>query len=194
MDKAKEIVNKLLDKYESDLILIGNGTASHETKDFITNLLNWRKEANGQENAKCLVVSEIGASVYSASKNAIEEFPNLSVEERSAISIGRRYQDPLNELVKIDPKAIGVGQYQHDVDQKMLENELEFKVNKVVNEVGVNLNTASEYILRYISGLTKTLAKKLLSIEIKSKNLPTVKNLRKLKELVIKFMNKQSVF
>lgn len=181
LDKAKEIVNKLLDKYESDLILIGNGTASHETKDFITNLLNWRKEVNGQENAKCLVVSEIGASVYSASKNAIEEFPNLSVEERSAISIGRRYQDPLNELVKIDPKAIGVGQYQHDVDQKMLENELEFKVNKVVNEVGVNLNTASEYILRYISGLTKTLAKKIVEHRNKIKEFTNREELKEIK-------------
>lgn len=181
LDKAKEIVNKLLDKYESDLILIGNGTASHETKDFITNLLNWRKEVNGQENAKCLVVSEIGASVYSASKNAIEEFPNLSVEERSAISIGRRYQDPLNELVKIDPKAIGVGQYQHDVDQKMLENELEFKVNKVVNEVGVNLNTASEYILRYISGLTKTLAKKIVEHRNKIKEFINREELKEIK-------------
>ena len=181
LDKAKEIVNKLLDKYESDLILIGNGTASHETKNFITNLLNWRKEVNGQENAKCLVVSEIGASVYSASKNAIEEFPNLSVEERSAISIGRRYQDPLNELVKIDPKAIGVGQYQHDVDQKMLENELEFKVNKVVNEVGVNLNTASEYILRYISGLTKTLAKKIVEHRNKIKEFTNREELKEIK-------------
>lgn len=181
LDKAKEIVNKLLDKYESDLILIGNGTASHETKAFITNLLNWRKEVNGQENAKCLVVSEIGASVYSASKNAIEEFPNLSVEERSAISIGRRYQDPLNELVKIDPKAIGVGQYQHDVDQKMLENELEFKVNKVVNEVGVNLNTASEYILRYISGLTKTLAKKIVEHRNKIKEFTNREELKEIK-------------
>lgn len=181
LDKAKEIVNKLLDKYESDLILIGNGTASHETKDFITNLLNWRKEVNGQENAKCLVVSEIGASVYSASKNAIEEFPNLSVEERSAISIGRRYQDPLNELVKIDPKAIGIGQYQHDVDQKMLENELEFKVNKVVNEVGVNLNTASEYILRYISGLTKTLAKKIVEHRNKIKEFTNREELKEIK-------------
>lgn len=181
LDKAKEIVNKLLDKYESDLILIGNGTASHETKDFITNLLNWRKEVNGQENVKCLVVSEIGASVYSASKNAIEEFPNLSVEERSAISIGRRYQDPLNELVKIDPKAIGVGQYQHDVDQKMLENELEFKVNKVVNEVGVNLNTASEYILRYISGLTKTLAKKIVEHRNKIKEFTNREELKEIK-------------
>lgn len=181
LDKAKEIVNKLLDKYESDLILIGNGTASHETKNFITNLLNWRKEVNGQENAKRLVVSEIGASVYSASKNAIEEFPNLSVEERSAISIGRRYQDPLNELVKIDPKAIGVGQYQHDVDQKMLENELEFKVNKVVNEVGVNLNTASEYILRYISGLTKTLAKKIVEHRNKIKEFTNREELKEIK-------------
>ena len=181
LDKAKEIVNKLLDKYESDLILIGNGTASHETKNFITNLLNWRKEVNGQENAKCLVVSEIGASVYSASKNAIEEFPNLSVEERSAISIGRRYQDPLNELVKIDPKAIGVGQYQHDVDQKMLENELEFKVNKVVNEVGVNLNTASEYILKYISGLTKTLAKKIVEHRNKIKEFTNREELKEIK-------------
>ncbi|EPL02851.1 transcription accessory Tex domain protein, partial [Chlamydia psittaci 02DC14] len=116
-------------------------------KEFISKVLDIRKKENFKEHLKCLIVSEIGASVYSASKIAIEEFPKLSVEERSTISIGRRFQDPLNELVKIDPKSIGIGQYQHDVNQKELSKHLEFKVNKVVNMVGVDLNTTNKIIL-----------------------------------------------
>lgn len=131
-------------------------------------MLDIRKKENFKEHLKCLIVSEIGASVYSASKIAIEEFPKLSVEERSAISIGRRFQDPLNELVKIDPKSIGIGQYQHDVNQKELSKHLEFKVNKVVNMVGVDLNTTNKIILSFISGLNEKLANNI--IEYREKN------------------------
>lgn len=156
--EAAGILAKLCDKYPIDIIVIGNGTASRETEEFIAKFLELRRKINKNINTQYAIVSEIGASVYSASKIAIEEFPSLSVEERSAINIGRRFQDPLNELIKIDPKAIGVGQYQHDVDQKELSKNLEFKVNKVVNMVGVDLNSATKTILTFISGLSNKLA------------------------------------
>jgi len=149
--KDKEIVRDLINKYHVDIISIGNGTASRESETFCAEMI---KEYN--LNCKYIITSEAGASIYSASKLAIEEFPDLAVEKRSAVSIGRRLQDPLSELVKIDPKSIGVGEYQYDVNQKNLGEALDFTTSKVVNEVGVNINTASKSILKYVSGLTKT--------------------------------------
>ncbi|MFV8477432.1 Tex-like N-terminal domain-containing protein [Mycoplasma sp. VS410B] len=147
--EAAKITLDMIHKHNIDIVVIGNGTASRETEAFIANLIK-----KNNLNIKYAIVSEVGASVYSASKLAIEEFPNLHVEERSAINIGRKFLDPLNELVKIDPKSIGVGQYQHDVNQKELEHYLDFKVQKVVNEVGVDLNTATKHILTFIAGLS----------------------------------------
>lgn len=147
-EKSAQILKNLIDKYKVQIIAIGNGTASRESEAFVASTI---------KNTPVLynLVSEAGASVYSASPLAISEFPNLTVEKRSAISIGRRIQDPLSELVKIDPKSIGVGEYQHDVNQKELNEALSFTVGKIVNEIGVNLNTASASILKYISGLSK---------------------------------------
>lgn len=147
---------ELIDKYKIDVIAIGNGTASRESEKFLSAAIKGT-------NCKYIIVSEAGASIYSASPLAKEEFPDLTVEKRSAISIGRRLQDPLSELVKIDPKSIGVGEYQYDVNQKELASGLDFTVLKVVNEVGVNVNTASPSILKYISGLTKPAITKLMS-------------------------------
>ena len=147
---------ELIDKYKIDIIAIGNGTASRESEKFVSAAIKGT-------NCKYIIVSEAGASIYSASPLAKEEFPDLTVEKRSAISIGRRLQDPLSELVKIDPKSIGVGEYQYDVNQKELASGLDFTVLKVVNEVGVNVNTASPSILKYISGLTKPAITKLMS-------------------------------
>ena len=151
-DEAKETIKKLIDKYNIDIIAVGNGTASRESEKLVAEVC---KEYTNKK-VEYIIVSEAGASVYSASKLAISEFPDLHVEERSAISIARRLQDPLSELVKIEPKSIGVGQYQHDVNQKKLGESLDFVVEKSVNLVGVNVNTASPAILKYISGLTKT--------------------------------------
>jgi uncharacterized protein len=146
--EATKILRDLITKYNVNIIAIGNGTASRESEFFVS-------EAIKGLDVKYNIVSEAGASVYSASKLAISEFPDLTVEKRSAISIGRRIQDPLSELVKIDPKSIGVGEYQHDVNQTNLSDALDFTVSKIVNEVGVNINTASSSILNYISGLNK---------------------------------------
>ncbi len=149
--QSKIIVKNLIEKYKVDIISIGNGTASRESEKFCAEMI---KEFN--LNCKYIITSEAGASIYSASKLAIEEFPDLAVEKRSAVSIGRRLQDPLSELVKIDPKSIGVGEYQHDVNQRQLTEALNFTTSKVVNAVGVNINTASKSILKYVSGLTKS--------------------------------------
>ena len=157
-DEAKKIIKDLIKKYNVDIIAVGNGTASRESEKLVAEVCQEYKD----KKVEYIIVSEAGASVYSASPLAIEEFPNLVVEERSAISIGRRLQDPLNELVKIDPKSIGVGQYQHDVNQKKLNESLDFVVSKAVNSVGVNVNTASPSILKYISGLTKTTINKII--------------------------------
>ena len=157
-EKSKEIVLKLIDEYNIDVIAIGNGTASRESESFIADVI---KEA--KRNVEYIIVSEAGASVYSASPLAISEFPDLHVEERSAISIGRRLEDPLSELVKIEPESIGVGLYQHDVNDKKLKESLNFIVEKVVNQIGVNLNTASPSILKYISGLTKSTIDKIIN-------------------------------
>lgn len=150
---ASKKVKQFIETYAVDLIAIGNGTASRETELFVADLIN-----NEHLTIPYLIANEAGASVYSASKLAREEFPDLQVEERSAISIARRVQDPLAELVKIDPKSIGVGQYQHDVSQKKLTDSLTFIVETVVNQVGVNVNTASVSLLQYVSGLSKTVA------------------------------------
>jgi len=160
---SKKIVLDLIDKYNIDIIAIGNGTASRESETFIANVIK-----DAKRSVSYIIVNEAGASVYSASKLAIEEFPNLHVEERSAISIARRLQDPLSELVKIDSKSIGVGQYQHDVKEKNLNEALDFIVSKSVNNVGVNINTASASILKYISGLTKKSIEKI--IDFRNKN------------------------
>lgn len=155
-EQAKQTIKDLINKYKIDIIAIGNGTASRESEKLVSETLKDIK------TCKYAIVSEAGASVYSASPLAIEEFPTLTVEKRSAISIARRLQDPLNELVKIDPKSIGVGQYQHDVSPKRLSESLDFTVSKCVNQVGVNINTASPSILKYISGLTKTTIDKII--------------------------------
>ena len=161
-EEAKKHVLDLINKYDINLIAIGNGTASRESEAFIADTL---KETD--KDVKYILVSEAGASVYSASKLAISEFPNLHVEERSAISIARRLQDPLSELVKIDPKSIGVGMYQHDVTPKRLSETLDFVVGKAVNSVGVNVNTASPSLLSYVSGLTKPAIKKIIDYKEK---------------------------
>ena len=162
-EKSKKILLDLIDKYKIDVIAIGNGTASRESEAFVSSVI---KEA--KRKVEYIIVSEAGASVYSASKLAIEEFPSLHVEERSAISIARRLQDPLSELVKIDPESIGVGMYQHDVPDKELKSSLDFVVEKSVNSVGVNINTASNSLLKYVSGLTKTTINKLINFRDKN--------------------------
>ena len=150
IEGSKKKILELIDKYNIDVIAIGNGTASRESEAFVADTI---KSAN--RDVSYIIVSEAGASVYSASKLAIEEFPDLTVEKRSAVSIGRRVQDALSELVKIDPKSIGVGLYQHDVPVKKLDESLNFVVSKAVNGVGVNINTASPSLLKYVSGLNK---------------------------------------
>ena len=173
-EKSKKIVLDLIDKYNVDIVAIGNGTASRESETFIANVI---KDAN--RKVSYIIVNEAGASVYSASKLAIEEFPNLHVEERSAISIARRLQDPLSELVKIDSKSIGVGQYQHDVKEKNLNEALDFVVSKSVNNVGVNINTASPSILKYISGLTKKSIDKIIDFRNKNGRFDSREELKK---------------
>lgn len=161
--EAEKLINGLIDKYKVELIVIGNGTASRETEQFIAALIGKRKAAGaGGPELKYIIVNEAGASVYSASKLAQEEFPSLDVAERSAVSIARRLQDPLAELVKIEPKAIGVGQYQHDVSQKRLDETLGGVVESAVNHVGVDVNTASASLLSYVAGINATIAKNIV--------------------------------
>lgn len=164
IEKAKAHVIGLIKKYQIEMIAIGNGTASRETEKFIADVL---KEVN-DKRIHYIIVNEAGASVYSASALAREEFSELQVEERSAVSIARRLQDPLAELVKIDPKSVGVGQYQHDVSQKDLNASLTFVVETVVNRVGVNVNTASSSLLQYVAGFSKTVANNI--VEERNKN------------------------
>lgn len=154
---SKEVVVQLIKRYHVDIIAIGNGTASRESEKFCADMI---KEYN--LDCKYVIVSEAGASIYSASPIAAEEFPDLAIEKRSAVSIGRRLQDPLAELVKIPPEGIGVGLYQHDVSQKRLSSSLDFVVEKCVNSVGVNVNTASSSLLSYVSGLTKKACQKII--------------------------------
>lgn len=156
--QAATVVKRLIEKYKIELIAIGNGTASRETEDFVAEVL-----AELDRKPIKVMVNESGASVYSASEVAIAEFPDLDITVRGAVSIGRRLQDPLAELVKIDPKSIGVGQYQHDVDQKLLKKKLDETVESCVNYVGVDLNTASKELLTFVSGMTPTVAKNIVN-------------------------------
>lgn len=157
-EASKEKIKDLFKKYDIDVVAIGNGTASRESEKLVAEVIAEYRE----KEIKYIIVSEAGASVYSASPLAIKEFPSLTVEKRSAISIARRLQDPLSELVKIDSKSIGVGQYQHDINEKKLNELLDFIVSKCVNNVGVNINTASPSLLKYISGLTKSTIEKII--------------------------------
>ncbi len=163
IQRADETLKDFIDKYNVKLIAIGNGTASRETEKYVSDLL-----AQIDEEIFYAIVNEAGASIYSASKLAIEEFPDLDVTIRGAISIARRIQDPLAELVKISPQSIGVGQYQHDVNQKKLKSSLEEVVEDCVNTVGVNINTASSALLNYVSGITKTTAKNIVDYKIEN--------------------------
>ncbi len=177
-EESKKIVLELIDKYKIDIIAIGNGTASRESEAFIADVIK-----SSTRKVEYIIVSEAGASVYSASKLAIEEFPDLHVEERSAISIGRRLQDPLAELVKIDPESIGVGLYQHDVPDKRLKEVLDFVVEKAVNLVGVNINTASAFLLKYVSGITKKNIEKIIAYREEKGRINSREELKKSKIL-----------
>ena len=165
IESAEKELVKMISDYDIELLAIGNGTASRETEQFVAQVIK-----KYQLQAQFIIVNEAGASVYSASEIARQEFPDFQVEERSAVSIGRRVQDPLSELVKIDPKSIGVGQYQHDVNQKDLSSALTFVVETAVNQVGVDVNTASKSLLQYVSGLTSTIAQNI--IDYKEENGP----------------------
>lgn len=175
IEQSKLIVKVLIDKYKVDIIAIGNGTASRESEKFVADMI---KEFH--LNCKYVIVSEAGASIYSASKIAIEEFPDLAVEKRSAVSIGRRLQDPLAELVKIPPDGIGVGLYQHDVSEKKLSDNLDFVVSKTVNSVGVNVNTASPSLLKYVSGITKKNIEKIIDYRNSKGRINSRKEIEKL--------------
>ena len=175
---SKEVVVQLIKRYNVSIIAIGNGTASRESEKFCADMI---KEYN--LDCKYVIVSEAGASIYSASPIAIEEFPDLAVEKRSAVSIGRRLQDPLAELVKIPPDGIGVGLYQHDVSQKKLSSSLDFVVEKCVNSVGVNINTASPSLLKYVSGITKKAIEKIIEYREKIGKITSRDEIRKKKLL-----------
>jgi protein Tex len=175
---AKDTIKKLIHKYNIELIAIGNGTAGRETEEFITEVLT-----NIDKKPMKVMVNESGASIYSASDVAISEFPDLDITVRGAISIGRRLQDPLAELVKIDPKSIGVGQYQHDVDQKLLKKNLEETVESCVNYVGVDLNTASRELLVFVSGINQTIANNIVSYRNEKGTFKNRKELLKVKKL-----------
>lgn len=178
LEISREKLLKYLDKYNIDIVSIGNGTASRETESFVAKTI---KENNKQ--TKYVITNEAGASVYSASKLANEEFPDLDVTVRGAISIARRIQDPLGELVKIDPKSIGVGMYQHDVDQKRLAESLEEVIASVVNSVGINVNTASWALLEHVSGIKKNIAKNIVEYRKENGNFKNRKSLLKVKGL-----------
>lgn len=175
---AEKKILEIMNQYPIELIAIGNGTASRETEQFIADTIEKNKL-----DVAYIIVNEAGASVYSASPLAREEFPDLQVEERSAVSIARRVQDPLAELVKIDPKAIGVGQYQHDVSQKKLNESLTFVVETAVNQVGVNVNTASSSLLQYVSGLNKTVANNIVKYREELGKISDRKQLKKVPRL-----------
>ena len=178
---SQEVVAQLIKKYNVEIIAIGNGTASRESEKFCADMIKKYNLA-----CKYVIVSEAGASIYSASPQAIEEFPDLAVEKRSAVSIGRRLQDPLAELVKIPPEGIGVGLYQHDVSQKNLSKSLDFVVEKCVNSVGVNVNTASPSLLKYVSGITKSAINKIISYREKMGRISSREELKKEKILTPK--------
>lgn len=178
VEEAKQVLTKLIKKHKINIIPIGNGTASRETEQLIAGLISTL-----EEEVYYTIVSEAGASVYSASKLATEEYPDIDVSIRGAISIGRRLQDPLAELVKIDPKSIGVGQYQHDVNQKRLEEQLTNVVEDCVNSVGVDLNTATPSLLSYVSGVSMTLAKNIVAYRDENGKFKSRKELLKVKRL-----------
>ncbi len=183
-EEAKKIVLDLINQYNIDIIAIGNGTASRESEAFIADVIK-----DSKRKVEYIIVSEAGASVYSASKIAIEEFPTLTVEKRSAISIGRRLQDPLSELVKIEPESIGVGLYQHDVNNKKLTESLDFVVSSAVNKVGVDINTASPSLFKYVSGITK----KNISKIIEERNKKRFKNRLEVKKILPSKTYEQSI-
>ena len=178
IEESKAIIIDLINKYNVDIVSIGNGTASRESEMFIADVI---KEL--EKTVHYIIVNEAGASVYSASPLASEEFPEYDVGIRSAISIGRRLQDPLAELVKIDPKSIGVGQYQHDMNQKRLEESLQGVVEDCVNRVGVDLNTASVSLLQYVSGITSAVAKNIVEYREANGKFKNRKELLKVKKL-----------
>lgn len=175
--QAKQDLANLIGQYQVEIIAIGNGTASRESESFVADLLKDFPQVS------YVIVNESGASVYSASELARQEFPDLTVEKRSAISIARRLQDPLAELVKIDPKSIGVGQYQHDVNQKLLSESLDFVVDTVVNQVGVNVNTASPALLAHVAGLNKTISENIVKYREEHGALTTRQELKKVPRL-----------
>ena len=176
---AREKILKYIKEYNVDIVAIGNGTASRETASFVSDILKEYKD----KKISYIIVNEAGASVYSASKIAAEEFPDLDVTVRGTISISRRIQDPLAELVKIDPKSIGVGMYQHDVNQKNLNTELEQTIEKIVNRVGVNINTASAALLGYVSGIKKNIAKNIVDYRKENGDFKNRKEVLKVKGL-----------
>lgn len=177
-EEAEKTFVQFVNNYDVDLIAIGNGTASRETEQFVASMIQKHKL-----KTQFIIVNEAGASVYSASEVARSEFPDFQVEERSAVSIGRRVQDPLSELVKIDPKSIGVGQYQHDVNQKALEGALTFVVETAVNQVGVDVNTASRSLLQYVSGLSSTIAQNIILYREENGPIKHNKDIAKVKRL-----------
>lgn len=178
LKEAERLFLDIVNTYNIDLIAIGNGTASRETEQFVANMIQTH-----DLNVQYIIVNEAGASVYSASDIARQEFPDFQVEERSAVSIARRVQDPLSELVKIDPKSIGVGQYQHDVNQKQLGEALDFVVETAVNQVGVNVNTASSTLLQHVAGLSKPIANNIIQYREENGTIKHHKEIKKVKRL-----------
>ncbi|MCO4329415.1 RNA-binding transcriptional accessory protein [Staphylococcus hyicus] len=178
LKEAERLFLDMVNTYNIDLIAIGNGTASRETEQFVANMIQAH-----DLNVQYIIVNEAGASVYSASDIARQEFPDFQVEERSAVSIARRVQDPLSELVKIDPKSIGVGQYQHDVNQKQLGEALDFVVETAVNQVGVNVNTASSTLLQHVAGLSKPIANNIIQYREENGTIKHHKEIKKVKRL-----------
>ena len=174
--ESEKVILDLIEKYQVDIIAIGNGTASRENEEFVANLLK-----KSSRKVEYIIVNEAGASVYSASKLGALEFPNLTVEKRSAISLARRLQDSLSELVKIDPQSIGVGLYQHDVPSKELSESLDFTVFKIVNQVGVNINNASSSLLSYVSGIDKTVIKNILKYKEEVGKINSREEIKKIK-------------
>ena len=186
---AEKVLTRLAKKYPISVIVVGNGTASRETEQFVA---DWLKKA--ERDIAYAIVNEAGASVYSASEVARSEFPDLKVEERSAVSIARRIQDAMAELVKVDPQSVGVGQYQHDVSQNKLKASLEFVVESVVNMVGIDVNRASESLLTYVSGLNKTTAKNIVAYREENGRFETRKEIKKVPRLGAKAFEQAAGF
>lgn len=189
VEKSKKKVKELIQKHAIEVIVVGNGTASRETEQFVADVI-----PELDADVSYLIVNEAGASVYSASPLAREEFPDLEVEERSAVSIARRLQDPLAELVKIDPKSVGVGQYQHDVSQAKLNDSLKFVVETAVNQVGVNVNSASSSLLQYVAGLSKSVANNIIKARNEKGSFQTRKELQSIPRLGAKTFEQAAGF